>query len=149
MKHRCLFLGWDVCLSVTNEDSQRPTTFNASEIFNDEEVEINIIRGNVEELEKDTEKSSTFFLRLCADIFLKPSEKPIKQLFIEFLKREEVIERYKRNWLFCDHYNYHRPIEKKEFYIHQAFLWRPTPEGLCFWEEINTKWLEHLESVWR
>ena len=69
-------------------------------------------------------------------------KKPIKKQFIDFLKREGVIERYKRNWLFCDSYNHAKPIKNKNHYISFAFLWQESPEGREFWSEISKKWLE-------
>lgn len=128
------------------KDSKRPTTFKASEIFNNNQVDIDIIRGNAEELEEDTIKAEIALAQTIADIFFKPFGKTIQQQFIEFLKKEEVIERYKRNWLFCDWYEYEQPIKKRGLYVLRGFLWASSPEGHDFWSEINNKWLEYMEN---
>ena len=97
------------------------------------------------------------------------------QLFIRFLKEEEIIEVFKKNYLmYLKHYNKQRYVKYNNAYnsylldivhrnyyieeesIHHYFLdnameWRKTEKGFDFWQNVNRKWREcffkNLESI--
>ena len=86
------------------------------------------------------------------------------QLFIRFLKEEEIIEVFKKNYLmYLKHYNKQRYVKYNSSYnsylldiahrnycleeeiIHHYFLdnameWSKTEKGFEFWQRINVKW---------
>lgn len=95
------------------------------------------------------------------------NEKFIKralQLFIRFLKEENIIEVFKKNYLmYLKHYNKQRYVEYNNAYnsylldmahrnyhleeesIHHLFLdcamtWAETEKGFDFWQNVNRKW---------
>ena len=92
----------------------------------------------------------------------------VLQLFIRFLKEEDIIEVFKKNYLmYLKHYNKQRyvkynnaynsyllDIARRNYYIeeesiHLLFLdcameWRKTEEGYDFWFKVNRKWKEYF-----
>ena len=90
------------------------------------------------------------------------------QLFIRFLKEEEIIEVFKRNYLmYLKHYNKdryvkynssynsylldiaHRNYHLEEERIYHLFLdnameWSKTEQGFHFWANVNSKWEEYF-----
>ena len=92
------------------------------------------------------------------------------QLFIRFLKEEEIIEVFKKNYLmYLKHYNKQRYVKYNNAYnsylldivhrnyyieeesIHHYFLdnameWRKTEEGFDFWQNVNRKWKEYFSN---
>ena len=90
------------------------------------------------------------------------------QLFIRFLKEEEIIEVFKKNYLmYLKHYNKQRYVEYNNAYnsylldmahrnyhleeesIHHLFLdcameWGKTEKGYNFWCKVNRKWKEYF-----
>ena len=92
------------------------------------------------------------------------------QLFIRFLKEEEIIEVFKKNYLmYLKHYNKQRYVKYNNAYnsylldivhrnyyieeesIHHYFLdnameWRKTEKGFDFWQNVNRKWKEYFSN---
>ena len=92
----------------------------------------------------------------------------VLQLFIRFLKEEEIIEVFKKNYLmYLKHYNKERYVKYNNAYnsylldiahrnhyieedsIHLLFLdcameWSKTEKGFHFWANVNRKWKEYF-----
>ena len=92
----------------------------------------------------------------------------VLQLFIRFLKEEDIIEVFKKNYLmYLKHYNKQRYVEYNNAYnsylldmahrnyyleeesIHLLFLdcameWGKTEKGFHFWANVNKKWKEYF-----
>ena len=92
----------------------------------------------------------------------------VLQLFIRFLKEEEIIEVFKKNYLmYLKHYNKERYLKYNSSYnsylldmahrkdyieeesIYHLFLdhameWRKTEKGHNFWCKVNRKWKEYF-----
>ena len=90
------------------------------------------------------------------------------QLFIRFLKEEEIVEVFKKNYLmYLKQHNKQRYVKYNSSYnsylldiahrnycleeeiIHHFFLdnsmeWRKTEKGFDFWCEVNRKWQEYF-----
>ena len=90
------------------------------------------------------------------------------QLFIRFLKEEDIIEVFKKNYLmYLKQHNKQRYVKYNSSYnsylldiahrnycleeeiIHHFFLdnameWRKTEKGFDFWCEVNRKWQEYF-----
>ena len=73
----------------------------------------------------------------------------IKKQFIKFLKDEGVFWMYRENWK--NDRPKTRHIRRPKGYVSGAFLFEtshlPHKNKLKFWEDINNKWLSHLESI--
>lgn len=72
----------------------------------------------------------------------------IDQELVEFLKQEDVLERFIEN---TKEYYDKKEVEDKLhiFEIADGFLWmntREKGEGHDYWEEIDTKWCEYKEQ---
>lgn len=110
-----------------------------SGIFNNDLVEIDIIR----------ERYNKYIDNTVGKLFEKQhQEKPIKQQFKEFLKREQCYYQFMVSWdkEFMAH---DKPIKKPYNYIYYAFAWGKTEQYFSFWREVNRKWRDHLKSIGR
>ena len=94
--------------------------------------------------------------------------KRVLQLFIRFLKEEEIIEVFKKNYsMYLKHYDmekyvkynnaynsYILDIAHKYYYIEDeniyrlfldyAMTWAETEKGFDFWQNVNIKWMEYF-----
>lgn len=90
------------------------------------------------------------------------------QLFIRFLKEEDIIEVFKKNYLMylkhnnkqryvkynssynsylldIAHRNYH--LEEEciyHYFLDNAMEWRKTEKGFEFWQNVNRKWMTYF-----
>ena len=80
------------------------------------------------------------------------------KLFIRFLKENKVYEKFIYNF---DIYIKHRRLRRRkclfsfknymkdtepEYYLFDSFEWVNTPEGGCFWADMDTKWRTFLNG---
>lgn len=74
------------------------------------------------------------------------------QQFINFLKKNNVYNKYMKNFYKGSHFmsGFDTVEELFEFNIDamfaEGFNWAYTSDGHYFWGEIHTKWLKHIKS---
>lgn len=77
----------------------------------------------------------------------------MKKKFLEFLKRENVYEKFETNLLrsrkmdfetYMSHASreFHQPY--KIYLVIQAFSWKGSAEGFEFWYKVDSKWLSFI-----
>lgn len=64
--------------------------------------------------------------------------------FLSFLESEGVLENYDKN---MTHKKKEIRSYEHEMWLESSFVWRISPEGGDFWNEIHTKWLDHLKTL--
>ena len=65
-----------------------------------------------------------------------------KKEFEKFLNEHEALEQFwQYNELTKNNFTYDTRS------IQGAFVWRHTPEGVCYWKNLNALWYERLEQL--
>ena len=72
---------------------------------------------------------------------------PEKLLFITFLKKSDIYNRYIRNFKKCNKVKYFDEMKlNPDMYICRAFTWFNTSEGHDLWLEANSEWRKLLRG---
>lgn len=70
-----------------------------------------------------------------------------KRIFFNFLKKENLLIRYKRNRFLNNQDKRYRTTSYNDisfvFPFSNSFIWRHTVEGYSFWKQIQSKWIDY------
>lgn len=97
---------------------------------------------------KDGETTAKCYYETIEDDTTDQPEPEPKQVtwddFLSFLESEGVLENYDKN---MTHKKKEIRSYEHEMWLESSFVWRISPEGGDFWNEIYTKWLDHLKTL--
>lgn len=67
--------------------------------------------------------------------------------FIDFLVSNDALQRYllQLSPILSDKEYWHRAVEGPwDILVREAFWWKDTIEGICYWEAIHKEWMDYL-----
>ena len=71
----------------------------------------------------------------------------MKDKFIEFLTKRELLEKFIKNTGMNDKaFDKYLKETSISAYVISAFTWKYSPEGTLFWDEIDEKWQQEIEN---